>query len=212
VTYQLAFIGDIHGCLPALHGILRVVDEIEVRHTVFLGDYVNKGGHSSEVLGEVLAIAADGAATLLAGNHERAMVLALDGGDLAPFLKMGGATTIRSYVGAKVGPDVRAQFRASVPVEHLEALRSMPEAYEAQGVIAAHTFSAPSDSRYRVSAHVNVGPVPVFSRGGAQIDTGCSGASGRLTALLWPSLRVVQVDNMGRPCGGGTTVKPSIDR
>jgi len=197
VTGQLAFVGDVHGCLPALRGVLRALDEHQVNHTVFLGDYINKGNHSSEVLGEVLARAARGATTLLSGNHERAMVAALDDGDLAPFLKLGGAMTIRSYVGGSVRPDVLSQFRASVPAQHLRALRSMPELFETRSVIAAHTFSAPSDSRFHVSAHVNVGPNPLISTRGAQIDTGCSGVSGRLTALLWPSLRVIQVDNRG---------------
>ena len=73
----------------------------------------------------------------------------------------------------------------------------MPETFEAEDVIAAHSFGTPTGSRYRVSAHVDVGQVPVISRQGAQIDTGCSSASGRLTALLWPSLAVLQVDNKG---------------
>lgn len=197
MTSRLAFVGDIHGSLPALRGILCAIDAFDVDHTVFLGDYINKGTHSCDVLDELLPMAASGAATLLAGNHERAMVVALDCGDLAPFLKMGGASTIRSYVGGNVGPDVLTEFRASVPFDHLEALRSMPDTFEAKDVIAAHSFRTPHGSRYRVSAHVDVGQIPVISSVGAQIDTGCSSASGRLTALLWPSLVVLQVDNTG---------------
>lgn len=197
MTSQLAFVGDIHGCLPALRGILRAIDALGVSHTVFLGDYINKGPHSYQVMDEVLSVADSGAATLLSGNHDRAMVAALDLGDLAPFLKIGGASTIRSYVGGDVGPDVLTNFRASVPLEHLVALRSMPEVFKAEGVVAAHSFEGWSDSRYQISAHVNVGELPVISRQGAQIDTGCGSASGRLTALVWPSLTVVQVDNWG---------------
>lgn len=197
MTSQVAFVGDVHGCLPALRGILRAIDERDVSHTVFLGDYINKGSDSYEVLAEVLPLAASGAATLLTGNHEQAMVSALDGRGLAPFLKMGGAAAIRSYIGGNVGPDVLTEFRASVPLSHLEALRSMPETFETEDVIAAHSSGAMNDSRYRVSAHVDVGPEPVISSHGAQIDTGCSSASGRLTALFWPSLLVVQVDNTG---------------
>ncbi len=197
MTGQLAFIGDVHGSLPALRGILRAVDELEVNHTVFLGDYINKGPSSAEVLGVILELAATGAATPLAGNHERAMLTALDEGNLSPFLAMGGAATIRSYVGGTVGPDVLKDFRTSFPPEHLEALRSMPEVFEAPGVVATHALRSSDGHRFRISAHVNVGLVPVISRRAALIDTGCGHATGRLTALLWPSRRFVQVDDAG---------------
>ena len=60
MTSQVAFVGDVHGCLPALRGILRAIDERDVSHTVFLGDYINKGSDSYEVLAEVLPLAACG--------------------------------------------------------------------------------------------------------------------------------------------------------
>lgn len=197
MTGQLAFVGDVHGCLPAMFGILSALRNLDVGHTVFLGDYINKGPSSAEVLESTVQLAATGVVTFLAGNHERAMLTALDEGNLSPFLAIGGAAAIRSYVGGDVGPNVLADFRASVPLEHIEALRSMPEAFEAEGVVAAHVFRSPHDPRFRISAHVNVRPVPVISRKAALIDTGCSHTTGRLTALLWPSLEFVQVDVAG---------------
>lgn len=44
--------------------------------------------------------------------------------------------TIRSCVGARVGPDVLKDFRASLPSEHLDALQHMPGTYELDDLVA----------------------------------------------------------------------------
>lgn len=193
----MAFVGDVHGNLRALKGLW---DELITRsdaHTVFLGDYINKGAESAEVMEQLLAMSRSGRATLLLGNHEAALLDALDTGNLAGFLKMGGAMTIRSYVGRSVRPDVLNDFSASLPREHLEAIRRMPETYESDDVIAQHTFPLESRSKFRISAHIPVGALPQIGRRSAQLDTGCGSQFGRLTAFLWPSLAYLQVDAYG---------------
>lgn len=95
---ETAFVGDIHGNLPALNGIRRALADRGVAHAVFLGDYIDKGPYSADVLRQLISLADEGRATLLAGNHERVLLQALDSGNLAPFLKIGGAATILSYV------------------------------------------------------------------------------------------------------------------
>jgi serine/threonine protein phosphatase 1 len=198
VSAEIAFVGDVHGNLSALRGLCDLLGARGVPHSVFLGDYVNKGAQSAEVMRELLAHSRAGRATLLKGNHEAALLEALDTGDLRTFLKMGGAMTIRSYVGTKVGPDVLADFRTSFPREHLDAIRRMPEIYESDDVIAQHMPPAASTTKFRISAHVPVGELPRIWRDSAQLDTGCGAESGRLTALLWPSRDYVQVDARGR--------------
>jgi serine/threonine protein phosphatase 1 len=146
---------------------------------------------------ELLAYSRSGRATLLRGNHEAVLLDALDSGDLTAFLKMGGAMTIRSYVGAKVGPDVLSDFRVRFPKEHLDGIRRMPETYESYDFIAQHTPPPASTPKFRVSAHVAVGNLPRIGPNSAQLDTGCGSDDGRLTALLWPSLDYVQVDARG---------------
>jgi serine/threonine protein phosphatase 1 len=168
-----------------------------VPHVIFLGDYINKGAQSADVLQELISHAKTGRATLLAGNHETAVLDALDRQDLSGFLKMGGAMTIRSYVGGRVGPDVLGDFLTGFPPEHLEALRRMPPTYETADLIAQHLPSRSSTSKFRISAHVPVGDLPRIGHRSAQLDTGCGTNSGRLTVLLWPSLDYIQVDNRG---------------
>ncbi len=197
MSAEIAFVGDVQGNLSALRGLCDVLAARGEPHAVFLGDYVNKGTQSVEVMQELLAYSRAGRATLLMGNHEAALLDALDTGDLTTFLKMGGAMTIRSYVGARVGPDVLRDFRARFPNEHLDAIRRMPETYESDDLIAQHTPPAASTPKFRISAHVPVGELPRIGRHSAQLDTGCGAESGRLTALLWPSLDYVQVDARG---------------
>jgi serine/threonine protein phosphatase 1 len=197
VSTEIAFVGDVHGNLSALRALCDVLATRGTPHAVFLGDYVNKGRQSAEVMEELVSYSQAGCATLLRGNHEAALLDALDAGDLATFLKMGGAMTIRSYVGGKVGPDVLTDFRAKFPRQHLDAIRRMPQTYESDDVIAQHIPFAASTPKFRISSHVPVGELPRIGRYSAQLDTGCGAGSGRLTALLWPGLDYVQVDARG---------------
>ncbi|MER5644704.1 metallophosphoesterase [Streptosporangium sp. NPDC002524] len=197
MSAEIAFVGDIHGNLNALRGLCEVLAARGGPHAIFLGDYINKGAQSAEVMEELLTYSGSGRATLLRGNHEAALLDALDTEDLTAFLKMGGAMTIRSYVGAKVRPDVLNDFRARFPSEHLDGMRRMPETYEMNDFIAQHTPPSASTRKFRVSAHVTVGQLPKIGPNSAQLDTGCGSGDGRLTALLWPCLDYVQVDADG---------------
>lgn len=194
MSTELAFVGDVHGNLRALQGLWNALRLRDVPHVIFLGDYINKGTQSADVLRDLIAFSQAGRATLLAGNHETALLDALDREDLSAYLKMGGAMTIRSYVGCRVGPDVLGDFTARLPREHIEALRRMPLTYETDDLVAQHVPARPSSRKFLISAHVPVGAMPRIRQHSAQLDTGCGTASGRLTALLWPSLDYVQVD------------------
>jgi serine/threonine protein phosphatase 1 len=199
MTTQTAFIGDVHGSLRPLIGILDALESRCISHTVFLGDYLNKGSESAQVLERLIALSESSSVTLIRGNHESAFLDALETNNLGPFLKMGGAAAIRSYVGGNVGPDVAADLKAHVPLKHIEHLRRMPFVFQSGDVVASHKHLSDQDSRYHVSAHISVGPVPLIRSDCANIDTGCGTEAGRLTALLWPSLAYIQVDAAGEP-------------
>lgn len=197
---KFAFIGDVHGNLAALKGIITALEVQEGLHLIFLGDYINKGQDSSRVLELLLTAKASGKATLLAGNHEAELIGAFQTGRLTAFIKMGGATTIRSYLQRPVRPDVLEDFRGHFPAHHLAGLKAMPEKWESVDVVAQHVPIRDIGGRFAVSAHTPVGPLPRMSDTAAQIDTGCGAIDddGRLTALLWPSREVLQVDSSGR--------------
>lgn len=197
MSAEIAFVGDVHGNLAALQGLWDALARREIAHTVFLGDYINKGERSAEVLHELMSHAEAGRATLLAGNHEAALLDALDREDLSAFLKMGGAMTIRSYVGKRVAPNVFDEFTRKFPREHQMALRAMPQIYETDELVAQHIPPLSSTGKFHVSAHIPTGDMPQIGFHSAQLDTGCGTASGRLTALFWPTLDFIQVDANG---------------
>lgn len=200
MTDKLAFVGDIHGNLGAAHRIVRAVWDRGVERIVFLGDYINKGERSAEVLTFLIDLWKEDRALLLMGNHEAALLEAIETGVLGSFLRMGGAMTIRSYVQGHVGPDVLADLLRGMPLEHLEALRAMPQAFEIDGLVAQHIPRVMTTARFQVSAHVPVGPRPRIGDGFAMLDTGCGDSpTGRLTAFLWPSQKYLQVEAAGEP-------------
>jgi serine/threonine protein phosphatase 1 len=160
VSTEIAFVGDVHGNLSVLRGIVDVLAARCAPHAIFPGDYINKGRQSADVMQELISYSQAGSATLLRGNHEAALLDALDTGNLAAFLRMGGAMTIRSYVRAKVGPDVLRDFRAIFPAEHMDAIRRMPQAYETDTLIAQHIPPAASTPKFRISSHVPIGELP----------------------------------------------------
>jgi serine/threonine protein phosphatase 1 len=96
-------IGDIHGMAAKLKALLRRVNAWlranaggEPHQLIFLGDYIDRGPQSAEVLETVRALQRSGA-ICLKGNHEELMLRAEDSErDLANFLLNGGDATLAS--------------------------------------------------------------------------------------------------------------------
>lgn len=71
-------IGDIHGHAKELHRLLAQIDDDGydhlLDHIVFLGDYVDRGPHSSLVVETVQGLVREYRATALRGNHEQMLI------------------------------------------------------------------------------------------------------------------------------------------
>lgn len=137
-------VGDVHGCLAQLvrleDMILRDAESMTMaaRTIVLLGDLVDRGPQTAEVLAHLMRPVTQGFSRIvLAGNHEVAMLAAFSQpGRAGPWLDLGGLETLRSY-GLDVGvfptsrrelDSVMLQARSLVPNEHLEFLRGLPVA------------------------------------------------------------------------------------
>ncbi|QSE87463.1 metallophosphoesterase (plasmid) [Rhodococcus pseudokoreensis] len=205
---QVAIIGDIHGNSAALAGILRELDG-RVERYIFTGDFVNRGEHSAAVVQGLVELALRHRDTVfVSGNHDRAFLTALETGDLSRLLKMGGAPTVSSYVGYPCG-DIAKHLQASVPATHLAFFRNLvPYFRSASGLLVTHgPRDRPSTalvSDYHVYGHVpQHDRRPSIAEREAAIDTGCGSVpDGRLTALLYPALTIIQVDGEGRLVSG----------
>jgi len=89
-------IGDVHGCLDALEALLaRLPPE---RELVFLGDFVDRGPESAQVLRTVEELARRRPCVLLMGNHEAMMAEACENREaIGIWLANGGNATLESY-------------------------------------------------------------------------------------------------------------------
>jgi serine/threonine protein phosphatase 1 len=118
---------------------------------VMLGDYVDRGPRSAEVLGHLIAAAPTGFERIcLAGNHESMMLQFLHHPTLdSAWLLLGGEETLRSY-----GVDMnafrrashatrRAMLTSSIPSEHVEFLTELPVLLSIPGFNFVHAGLRP---------------------------------------------------------------------
>jgi serine/threonine protein phosphatase 1 len=140
---RLYVVGDIHGRLDLLDSILEQIEEDVAAHPlatpryelIFLGDYVDRGFHSRQVLARLReGLPAGFVPVFLRGNHEDAMLRFYEG-DLAvglDWFHFGGRETLASY-GIPLPPQnlakdkvaaIHAEFRAAVAPADVAFLRS----------------------------------------------------------------------------------------
>jgi serine/threonine protein phosphatase 1 len=125
-------IGDVHGCADLLRGLLERIDKDKAccaaaqTIEVFLGDYVDRGPASREVIDLLLARSQSSQTVPLKGNHETFVLDFLeDPSVLREWRAFGGLETLMSYgLAPNVNPDPRrqlelaTQFRHALPDEH----------------------------------------------------------------------------------------------
>lgn len=198
---RFAVVGDIHGNLTALDGLLsRLTHRAE--SIVFVGDYINRGPDSRGVLDRLINMSPP--AIHLAGNHEIGLLRFIDGDNLQNFLQIGGAPTVRSFLPDLPARHIAAAFRERLGGQYEGFLRSLAPYHCSADLLVTHGPQRPSDvgaDLFHVYGHtVQRSGRPTITRRHAAIDTGCGSVpDGRLTCLLWPSLEVVQVEEDGRP-------------
>ena len=104
--YRAYAIGDVHGRLDLLEQLLSEIErDRSERPTpktllVFLGDLIDRGPHSAQVIERLRTYSSDDARTVfLLGNHEEVLLRILDGDtSLIPsWLQFGGRQCLQSY-------------------------------------------------------------------------------------------------------------------
>lgn len=130
-------VGDIHGRLDLLEQLIdRIERDIAARperrnFLVFLGDLIDRGPNSAEVVERLRTYAPSNARTMfLLGNHEEVLLRLIRGdcGLLDNYLRFGGAECLRSYglePMALLGqPEELAlrQIAEAIPPEHVQFL------------------------------------------------------------------------------------------
>ena len=231
-TGPFDIIGDVHGCADELVELLEElgygvggsdggfeVRPPEGRRAVFLGDLVDRGPKSPEVLRLVMGMVGSGTALCVPGNHDAKLVRALRGRDVG--LKYGLAGTLERLgeeppefreevasfldrlvshyvldggrlVVAHAGLKERFQGRASGRVRDFALFGETTGETDEFGLRVRYDWA----SEYRGEASVVYGHTPVPEPGWINrtinIDTGCA-FGGSLTALRYPEMDLVSV-------------------
>lgn len=124
-------ISDIHGCFLTLEKLLENIDYQPTDHLVILGDLIDRGPRSKEVLDLFLSLKAKGQRlTILRGNHEVMLLDALrNPATESRFIFAGGDATLRSF-GVKRVRDL--------PLHYLELIKSTINFYQDEYALYVH--------------------------------------------------------------------------
>ncbi len=138
--HKLFAIGDIHGCFNNLMELIENLPFDRQRDTlVFLGDYINRGPQSREVIDYLLNLRSQCARTVfLMGNHEHLLLNYADSGDVGMLhllRSMGVEATLNSYGKAPVRSLLDLSF---LPKTHLDFLRSLALSYHSDPYLFVH--------------------------------------------------------------------------
>lgn len=235
-TGPFDIIGDIHGCAGELEQLLEKLGYgLEIngvagersysvtppvgRRAVFLGDLVDRGPRSPDVLRLVRGMVEAGSAFCVVGNHENKLIRKLNGRNVK--LTHGLAETVSQFdaqsdgFGAEMLPFIDGLIShyvfdgGKLVVAHAGltedlhnrasgTVRSFAMYGDTTGEIDAFGLPVRADwaAGYRGTAKVVYGHTPTpeaeWINGTICIDTGCV-FGGKLTALRWPELELVDV-------------------
>jgi serine/threonine protein phosphatase 1 len=124
-------IGDIHGCNTALATLLDGLKITSADRVIFLGDVIDRGPSSRDVIEQILALRERCRVDCIQGNHEQMLLDVLDGiSPLQEWLVHGGAETLDSY-GRGRGVD-------ALDPAHVAFLRSFGDVFESPSHFFAH--------------------------------------------------------------------------
>jgi serine/threonine protein phosphatase 1 len=133
---RLIAVGDVHGCVHALDALLEAIAPTSNDELVFLGDLIDQGRDSAEVLDRLLALQSRCKIVLIRGNHEEMMFAARESEQALRYWEVcGGFATLNSYrYGAKL---------AEVPQKHWDLLSETRDYYETDDFVFTHANYLP---------------------------------------------------------------------
>ncbi|MEH6836292.1 MULTISPECIES: metallophosphoesterase family protein [Falsihalocynthiibacter] len=154
VDRSCVIVGDIHGRFDLLQKLLRKVDLESPHDLIFLGDYVDRGDHSAEVLRWLYELDKSERVTCLMGNHEKMLIEFLDNpiGTGSRWLKNGGLQTLASFgvggVAEGAGPraleEAASNLKAALSYEVEQWLRELPLLFRNGNLVCVHAAVDPA--------------------------------------------------------------------
>jgi serine/threonine protein phosphatase 1 len=214
-------IGDIHGCFNTFVELFSGLNPTGEDVIVLLGDYIDRGPKSKEVLDFIMGRIEKGLTIIpLMGNHENMLLESLTNArSFNLWMCNGGEATLKSF-GVKSANEINARY--------LNFIRNMPLFYTFQNFIFVHAgfneskpdvFSDKASMLWTrrecynnpyfadktiIHGHTPISKEELFSAIQSNfrvinIDTGCvfnkRGHYGNLSAIEIPSLQICSVSN-----------------
>ncbi len=142
---RLYAVGDVHGRLDALELLVSAILDEPADGSqpvlIMLGDYVDRGPASRQVIDRLIALQGEASieTRFIRGNHEETMLSFLSEPSLGPsWCSFGGVETLQSYgVVAPLVADpteawesARQAFAAAIPASHVRFLQALEPAVE----------------------------------------------------------------------------------
>lgn len=129
-NFRIYAVGDIHGRLDLLDTLLAKIDAdladhpAEMSLQVFLGDYIDRGPASAQVVDRLIRRGETFPTVCLKGNHEAFLLEFLENSEVLPaWGRNGGLTTLLSY-GVEPVLNADADTRSSLSASLAEAMPS----------------------------------------------------------------------------------------
>ena len=159
-------VGDIHGRADLLSDVLmRIDDDLKARPTadslqVFLGDYIDRGPNSRQVIDLLIARRRRCHVLFLKGNHEECASYALnDPSMLSEWKHIGGISTLLSYgveharweQGSEAQRDIASAFRQALPDNHYDFLQALALSFSCGDFFFVHAGVRPGIPLWRQS-------------------------------------------------------------
>jgi serine/threonine protein phosphatase 1 len=150
-------IGDIHGRDDLFAALIAQIEEDDAARgdadttIVLLGDLVDRGPCSSDVVERAYALAQHRMVRLLTANHEEVFLKVLDGDveALRFFCRIGGEETIFSYGISEAAyramdyPDLMVELQRRVPPQHRTYLEAAVDLVQVGGYVFVHAGIRP---------------------------------------------------------------------
>ena len=156
---RIMVVGDLHGHHEPLKRMLEKIDVRKDDLVIFLGDYIDRGPHSKELVQELIAFRLSHHHTVfLKGNHEDMLLgsfgYAATVSDINTWLYNGGWATLRSYgmdmdelnriISLRNRSERRRALLKLVPETHMDFFEQLNFYVETEGFFFCHAGVDPS--------------------------------------------------------------------
>jgi serine/threonine protein phosphatase 1 len=135
-------ISDIHGCHDEFCELLQKVKyNPSEDKLILLGDYMDRGSKSKEVIELVMGLVNEHGAIALKGNHDKMFLDFVDGEDYTVFISNGGLKTLVSYypeLKDYMDIELARQHILNNYPSHIEFIKNLPYYYEDEENIYVH--------------------------------------------------------------------------